>query len=66
MENLILVTRGRTGSTAVLDELTKSRSLRVMWEIFLCTTLTEKILKDHISYCFHLIFGNGRAWGGSE
>lgn len=35
MNNFFLMTRGRTGSTAVADELNKSRGLCVMQELFL-------------------------------
>lgn len=66
MEKFILVTRGRTGSTAVLDELGKSRSFCVMQEIFLRLTWTEneKVLKDYykILHPFDLWKRQGLRW----
>lgn len=49
VKKFILVTRGRTGSTAVLDELGKSRSLCAMQELFarFPWTENEKLLKAH-------------------
>lgn len=43
MEKFVLVTRGRTGSTAVLDELNKSRDICVTQELFLLWNFTENM-----------------------
>ncbi len=43
MEKFILVTRGRTGSTAVLDELSKSRRICITQELFLLWNFTENM-----------------------
>lgn len=48
MEKFVLVTRGRTGSTAVIDELGKCRNLVTVQEIFTRGNYTEKELKDYI------------------
>lgn len=47
MEKFVLVTRGRTGSTAVLDELGKTMDLLTTQELFLRGTFPEKLLKDY-------------------
>ena len=41
IKKFFLMTRGRTGSTAVIDELTKSRSLCAMHELFLMYNFVE-------------------------
>lgn len=47
MEKFVLVTRGRTGSTAVLDELGKTMLLLTTQELFIGGTFPEKLLKDY-------------------
>jgi hypothetical protein len=47
MEKFVLVTRGRTGSTAVIDELGKSRCIYTTQELFLRGPFNEKSLKDY-------------------
>lgn len=47
MIKFILVTRGRTGSTAVLDELGKTTHLYTTQELFLRGPFDEKLLKEY-------------------
>jgi len=50
MEKFVLVTRGRTGSTAVLDELGKSRVLFTAQELFTRSTPTDKQVNDYYKH----------------
>jgi hypothetical protein len=43
VEKFVLVTRGSTGTTAILDELRKSRTVLVTQELFLHYTFTEEM-----------------------
>lgn len=48
MNNFFLMTRGRTGSTAVADELNKSRGLCVMQELFLMRDFKNVLVLSEI------------------
>lgn len=64
MKNFVLVTRGRTGSTAVLDELGKTNHLCTTQELFLRGPFEEKLLKDYYKLLlpFDLWKQEGRWW----
>lgn len=47
MEKFVLLTRGRTGSTAVLDELGKTMVLHTTQELFMIGPFPEKVLKNY-------------------
>lgn len=47
MKKFVLLTRGRTGSTAVLDEIGKSSNILATQELFSRNTFTERKLKDY-------------------
>lgn len=46
-KKFVLVTRGRTGSTAIIDELSKCNSVIATHELFQRNTFTEKALKNN-------------------
>jgi hypothetical protein len=56
VKKFVLVTRGRTGSTAVLDELGKARALVATQELFTRSALTDKKLKDYYQLLPPLLF----------
>jgi len=68
LEKFVLVTRGRTGSTAVIDELNKSRQLHVFQELFILEhhMIGGKTATTTARNFLLLIIGSRRKNGGGE
>ena len=64
MEKFVLTTRGRTGSTAVLDELGKITNLLATQELFINGPFPENLLKDYYKLLppFYLWKQQGSWW----
>lgn len=62
MEKFVLVTRGRTGATAVLDELGKAGSLLATQELFLRYSFTKEMLRDLYKLLLPFDLWKQRGW----